>query len=324
MSLPATRPRKLIVHGPAVELECAVPALHRELGRLLSVFAVSEWPAGFVPAVGVVRPYDEVEVVRRLPATARALHKPGDLMELYEEDERFWIIDDRWGMCEINVLRGQWRSWIVPRGKLDPVRTVEMAVLWPMAQVLRAKGINLLPAASVSRDGWGLLLISPFGLEPELTTLLNAGFRVVGQRWTAIREDDGRLAMLHVPGQVQRYGSPQLRALTGDAGLWIDLSQRPGSSQHHAFCDSVLVMSAGRRPRAHLRELTTLDATNRLRRAWPIAELHPSGRRGQLPRKLAEHCRCCELQLSRDPRDMLALLNSLRYAPRVTRASAVA
>ena len=104
----------------------------------------------------------------------------------------------------------------------------------------------------------------------------------------------------------------------------MDLTERVGATQHHAFCQAVLVMAAGRRPRAHLREVRAADAVNVLRRVWPIVELHPTRRRGQLPVKLAEQCRCCEIQLSRDPRDMLTLLNSLRYAPRLRDATAVA
>ena len=36
--------------------------------------------------------------------------------------------------------------------------------------------------------GAGLLLISSFGLAPELEQLIRAGFQVIGQRWTALRE----------------------------------------------------------------------------------------------------------------------------------------
>ncbi len=57
------------------------------------------------------------------------------------------------------------------------------------------------------------------------------------------------------------------------------------------------------------------DALNTLRRAWPLPELHPNRRQGQLPAKLARHCRCAEAHLSRDPRDLVTILDSLRANP---------
>lgn len=311
MSISSPRPRRLALYGPAVELECLVPELEEPVAQMLGSFSVSEWPSGFGVTRGSLRPYDESEVVRRLPSAARPLHRAGELTELYEHEERFWIIDDRWGMAEINVLRGQWRSWVLPNCRLDPVRLMDTAVLWPLAQLLKNKGVHLLPAMAVARGNLAVLLICPFPLEPELTALLGGIYNVIGQRWTAVREEDGRIALLHLPGKVQRSVKPRLRA-KGEQG-WVDVTvQRPLQVQRHAFCDVVLVADAGRRPRAHLRQMMPVDAANLLRRSWPMSELHPHRRRGQLPLRLAQLCRCYQLQLSRDPRDLFALLESIR------------
>jgi hypothetical protein len=226
-------------------------------------------------------------------------------------------------MVEVNFLRGSWRSWVLPRPQLDPVRVAEMAVLWPAAQLLRPRGLYLLPAASAVRNGWAFLLLCPFGLEPELTALARSGYKIIGQRWTAVREEEGRLALLHLPGVVERGLAPRLGGATSVGAPWVDLNgQFLGSTQNHAFCDAVLVADAGRRAHTALTELGPADALHLLRQAWPIVELHPHRRHSPLPLKLSQQCRCAELQLSRGPTELLHLLDSFRYAPR--RASQVA
>jgi hypothetical protein len=307
--------RKLAVHGPVIELECAVPAIDQAIEALLGCFVVPGWPEGFCPVVGSIRPYDTAEVTRCISPTARHLARAGDLMDIYEEGERYWLVDDRWGLAEINLLRNQWRSWIVPELKIDAIRAAEFAILWPLAQLIRRRGVHLIPAASAVRDGFAALVLCPFGIEPELSAMISAGYRVIGQRWTALREEDGRVALLHMPGRVERWVMPRLRSTASESSGWLDLmDEHDAAWQNHAFCDAVLIAEAGRRPKAHLREVAAAESSHVLRRIWPMVELHPTGRQSQIAARLAQTCRCGELQLSRNPKDLLALLNTLRYS----------
>jgi hypothetical protein len=74
----------------------------------------------------------------------------------------------------------------------------------------------------------------------------------------------------------------------------------------------VLVASAGRRPRAHINEIAPTDAPLALRRAWPIAELHPQWRRGGIGLHVGKKCRCASIQLSSRGEDILPLLDVMR------------
>ncbi|MDB5304168.1 MAG: hypothetical protein JWM97_1717 [Phycisphaerales bacterium] len=312
-SPPSTR-LKLALHGPAVVLDNAVPALDAAVDSLLSPFSVPGWPEGFIPAAGVVRPFDQAEVLRCLSPTARHLTRTPEMMDVYEEAERFWIADDRWGMAEINLLRAQWRSWIIPRPRLDPFRIVEAAVLWPLAQLLRSRGVHLLPATSAVRDGFAFLLICPFSPEPELAALTTEGYKIIGRRWTALREEDGRLALLHLPGCAPAPVAPRLHLTIHARPNWKDPApDSAGPWQNHAFCDAVLIAEAGRRPSATLKETDPTNAANLLRQAWPILELHPARKPSPLPARLAQSCTCHELQLSRNPKDLPPLLEILRH-----------
>ena len=319
---PAPARRRLAVHGPAVEIDCTVAAVSAEIDRVLGPFDVGGWPDGFSAVAGSVRAYDTAQVVRHVSPTARALPRSQDMAELFEEGERFWLVDERWGMVEINFLKGSWRSWVLPRPQFDAVRCAEMAVLWPMAQLLRPRGLYLLPAASAVRNGWAFLLLCPFGLEPDLAALARAGYKIIGQRWTAVREEDGRLALLHLPGRVERGATPRLRAAgefepNADTNLnWRDVTaQFPGSVQNHAFCDAVLVADAGRRAHAALQPLESADALHLLRQSWPIVELHPHRRHSPLPLKLSQQCAAAEVQLSRHAGELLQLLEGFRQSP---------
>ena len=310
---PQVKSDKYSLHGCALELSCDVPALFEQIEHLLGEFRVTGSPEGVFPVAGFVRRYCEKDVLKRLSQTARRVVRTGDLLELYEDGERFWLIDDRWGITEMNLLKGQWRSWVLNNPTIDPVRCAEMAVLWPMAQLLRARGLSLIPAASVALGSRAMLILSPFGLEPELGALIRGGYRVIGQSWTAIREADGKIELLHMPGHVERPVPPGLRLASGEpAPTWVDLvGSHVGAERQQGFCEAVFVVEPGRRPLAGVRPVDPVKSLHLLRSSWPIIELHPSRRHGQLPARLAQHCATYQLRLSREPRDLLKMLANL-------------
>jgi len=123
--------RKLAIHGPVVELDCSVPFLDESLDVFLGEFAVNGWPKAFVPTTGMVHHYEESQVLSRLPAAARHINRIHDSMDIYEEGDRYWLVDDRWGMSEIDISRNQFRSWIVPQPSLDAFRVAELSVTFP-------------------------------------------------------------------------------------------------------------------------------------------------------------------------------------------------
>ena len=291
--------------------------LDPSIGRLLGCYGVSDLFDESTITRGSILPYVGADVARRLPPDAIPIHGPGDLTEFYVQDERAWIFDERWGMSEVNALKGQWKSWILPQPRLDAVRLTELAVLRPLAMLLKNRGIHLLPAASFARDQFAVLAISPFGLERELSALLASRYRIIGQRWTALREENGRLALLGMPGVVQ-----QRPAGTSRAGEWIDLTaSNPLSSQPHAICSAVVIIDAGRRPRASINPWSIEDASTVLKLAWPLPELHPSRRRAQFAPRVAQLCPCYRVQLSHEPREWLSLLESLRSATPMRKAA---
>jgi hypothetical protein len=289
-----------------------VRSISAQLEHALGEFRVPAWPAGAVPVTGTLWPYEQSHVLRHMSQAARRVANNGDLMELYEEDERFWLVDDRWGIAEMNLLKGQWRSWILPNAQMDTVRCVQMAVLWPMAQLLRARGLYVVPSASVSLAGKTFLILSPFGIEAELSALIRGGYRVIGQSWTAIREESGRFLLLHLPGHIERSVPPGMRMSAEPVQTWVDLmAENINAEQRQGWCDAILVVDTGRRPQASLRPLDRVRAVQVLRSAWPIFELHPNRRHGQLPARLAQKVPCYQLHLSRQPKDLLKMLATM-------------
>ena len=150
-----------------------------------------------------------------------------------------------------------------------------------------------------------------------MTALLRSGFRIVGQRWTALRDEDGRVTMLHLPGRVERHRSPRVRSVARDPnGQWIDLeSEFCGSAVTHGNCTHVLLIEPGRRPTPMLRQIPRSNALPALRRAWPIVELHPHRVNGQFPTKLSRRCDVFAARLSQRPQDLLDLLDAARGVP---------
>jgi hypothetical protein len=283
-----------------------VAPIHQFLGE----FAVDALPEGFCATTGSIRPFEETEVCRHLSASAKSISSDDPWLELYAEGERFWLVDERWGICEMNLLRQHWRSWILPQPQADSIRTIEGAVLWPLAQLLRARGQYLIPAASVTRGGRGMLLIG--AVEPELTRLVRAGYRLIGQKWTLLREEDGRIDMLRVGGVVERQGSRSRQARLFNAAQWVDLEgEYLGSAQNHAFCDDVILIEGRRSQHWEWSHLTSQKAAAALRCSWPIVDLRPTRRSSLFASRLAERCRCVRAHLSRNPTDFLDLLADL-------------
>lgn len=301
---------RFCLHGAAVELTCAVPDLRREIRAIFGAFALQEADP-HSPCVGTVVPYDQEEVVRRVSASAHLVARTAEMAEVYRDGHRFWLVDDRWGLCELNLLKNTWRSWVIPAPELDPFRCMEMAVIWPLAHLLRGRGLHLTPAVSVVYQGSGTLLIGPFGLEPELIAMRDAGYRLIGQRWTVLRDAENEVLLLNVPGGVERSDVPRRPTNSAKEGRWIDLTEgRADASAERAPCQKILVVKHGRRPNAHLRETDATATAKLLRRTWPIPELYPQRKVAPLASRLAQVARCWDVQLSRNPQDLLGILRA--------------
>ena len=309
---------RLNVHGLAVTLRCSMPGIRQMAADLFAPLIDEEWPENFQCIDGTVDAYDADVVARRLSPRAERITVFSDSAELWRDGERCWLLDDAWGLCEINLLKRSWRSWVLPRNALDPLRAVEQAILWPMSQVLMSRGLSLLPAASIVHRGRGSLLLSAFSLEPELSTLLGAGHGVIGQRWTAVRQEEGRPLLLQMPGRVERSPIPQLRAKAQSLaciepmrGEWVDVTENAGSSFRYSWCDSILLIEPGRRAAAKMTALSGASATAALRRAWPMPDVGHTGRHAMFATRVAQRCSIFQIELSRDPQALLRLLEQM-------------
>lgn len=307
---------KLCLHGLVVELNLGLRLIRKWAQHLFEPFLVNDQPDGLVPIEGVVRPYEQDDVMRHISPTAQRVPQVDPWLELYREDERFWLVDERWGICEVNFLKCQFRSWVLPRPTVDGLRCTEGAVLWPLAQLLRQRGLHLVPALSITRDGWGAMMIVPFSIEPELQHLLRNRYQIIGQRWTALREEDGRILMLRMPGVVERTCAPRLRdRCRWEAPEWVDLATAlPDATRNYAFCNAVLVAEPGRRAVADMEPLPQLEAHELLRTTWPLIDVHPSRRSSALPATLSRQCKVAQVQLSRSADDLLSMLDRLQRA----------
>jgi hypothetical protein len=303
-------------------------------------------------AAGAIAPFDFDLATVRIPSVLRRWEHRGDeLITLFQRGEHFWMLDERWGLCEMDLLRGTWRSWVLPRPRVNSMRCAELAALWPLAQLLRGRGMHLVPAASVRRGNWGALLLCPYALEPELTLLVRHGYQLVGQRWTAIVERAGPPVLLRMPGWVERpegrrRGVDQARGRSlgrrrdawlgempplGPAGRLglpeqvecVDLAGDASMSQGHtahppasAACDAVVIVQPGRTTEARCRDLQPADAAAEIRRAWPIPDLHPARITSPLPARLAGTSQCARVHLGRDPASLVRVLDELQGAAR--------
>ena len=73
--------------------------------------------------IDLSQPFDGAQVQRHLSTAAvRFPCSAGPTADLFYDPvdaERFWLVDDRWGIAELNLLRGRWRAWVLPRPGVD-------------------------------------------------------------------------------------------------------------------------------------------------------------------------------------------------------------
>ncbi len=298
------------LHGFELSISLQVPGLTTRTDEFLDEFATSPITTGKPAGAslhGIIRPFDQQDVLRHVSPTARRITPEDDLMELFAEGDRAWRIDERWGICEMNVLKGQWRSWVLPCSLADETEIVEQAILWPLAQVLAPRGLCLIPAASVARDGQGVLILSKYSIASELDALARAGYGIVGQSWTALREEKGRIVMLRIPGASNRadFSHPLTRS-----------SAFRGVVRQRAECDSILIVAAGRRSVASVQPIDGAIALAELRRAWPMPDLHSHRRPSKILSGLAHQSSLFDVQLARNATDILPLIESVRAPAR--------
>jgi hypothetical protein len=293
------------VYGPAVTLTNSCRQLDEPIELFLGGFALKGDSPGPAEIHGQIRPFDLTDATRSLSAAAGGRRRCHDLLEIYSLAERHWIVDQRWGMCELDLLKHRWRSWVLPHPLADGVRLAEEAALHPMAQLLRLRGVDLVPAISIERAGWGALVIAPYPISAPIARIVRAGYRVIGQRWTALVRHNGNVLLRRVGGAMES-STPH--------GGWIDLTAgNPWACAELARCDAVLAIAGGRRSRSQGRVVAPDQAQAFLRHVWPIRQLPPDRPSLQHPAAaLAGQCVCLSLQLSRHEDQFLQLVEFAR------------
>jgi hypothetical protein len=304
---------QLGLHGLSLQIRCSLPALNRDIERQFASFGRKHLPAGSPITTGFIGPYDSTQVLRHVSPNAVALTGIGFGREAYQDGECIWMIDDRCGLCEINFIKGQWRSWILEPALADMRRCIDSGILWPMAQLLRIKGLHLIPAVSVAADNFAALILCPFGILPELSALAANGWRIISQRWSALRSVNDQVSLLHIPGGIEAAQWPRRPQNSFVQADCFDLhAVYPESLLQQAKCDAVIVVSSGRRPQASANGLSRWEAGEVIRRAWPIAELHPRKRGGVMAGELGKTCQCVEARLSPRGEDVLDILQAVK------------
>ncbi len=291
--------------GVPLQVHSAVPSLDQSLLRWLSGFGPPAKTPVATNAIQVyIYPFVPQQVLRALSPQARPIASDAADGDIYQDGERFWRVDERWGLGEIHLLKRTAQSWILPHTKIDAMQCASRAILHPLFHLLRGRGLHCLPAATLSRGGWTVLLIGKLDMEPEIRAALRAGYRLLGASWSTLSlQADGR-PLVHLTH------SPMVNA----RGQWIDWGQEFGTPAGDlaACCDAVALIAPSRRSRPRWWALPAGQRTATLRRDWPIRELHPHKRSGQIAANLAAHCLIAQAELSSDPHAFLSLMDQWR------------
>ncbi len=296
--------RRFRVHGVPVDLTCSVGAMTPHVERVMGPFAVPNLTLGSVPR-GTIRPYVLDEVIPTLSESARPVASSA-IGSLYRDGRRYWLV-----RRDVRHRRGPLRPELLAelgpgRGGRRPDAAHRESSALADGAASAAHGVHLIPAASVACGDAGILLLSRYSIERELSYLAASGGRIIGQRWTALRVEDGRVRLLHFPGMVQRSRQP--RRYTASASAfhpfqWADLhEEHPASRQDEARCAGVLIVEASGRDSVTIRELPPEVAPGRLRRVWPLASLEAGSKATSIASVLGNTARWRRCSCPANPR----------------------
>jgi hypothetical protein len=311
------------LHGHLVGLRVEHPLLRPTAAAILKRLAEPDPP--FKPAVsGQILPYDLDSVSRHLSNGATPV-LPGEagyhpLSELYAtpERDRWWLVDERWGLCEVDLVRGTWRAFVVPEPSLTIGRLFESTMWWPAAQLLRHHGLHLLPATALERtDGrrrGGVLVLANADLSRERAAWTQRGATVLGRYWSALRiEGDGRATLLPMPAMIDEQPTAPLRATVSKHN--VPIVSRP---TRPCPLNDVLIAQTPRVHRPSISPLATRDAERLLGGIWPIA--HCGKTKNTMPEFLSRSITTYKLRLDRRGTGLSDLL--LGPAPRPMKRAA--
>jgi hypothetical protein len=307
------------VYGATAAVCNWCPELHESIQIFLRPFVQRRNQPVGRESCGQIRRFDLAEVTRSLADAGESQRRCDPLVSIYSHNEQHWILDDRWGVCEIDLLRHRWRSWVLPQTLLDPMQLAEAAVLQPMAHLLRLSGVELIPAVALERSGWATLIIAPYPIPTQISRAVRAGYRVIGQRWVALVRRTDRVVLRHLPGAMEAPAGGGKSI--GRRLQWIDITaNNPWATAQTAWCDAVAVISPGRCSRSRARILLPAEVQSHIRHAWPVSTLgfdKPSLR--HTASILSRRCLCVSMQLSRHEDEFLNLIESMRKrtAPKV-------
>src|SRR5207249_2570834 len=126
----------------------------------------------------------------------------------------------------------------------------------------------------------------------EIDVLSGAGFKLVAQQWTALRQEQGRISALRFVDGV--YPPREFCRTFTD----------------RAIVNCVLLIARGRRAAASARVLSPNEALAAIRNHWPMLQLHPQ-REYDLVGSLATSCRIIRCEFSRCPSEVHGILRVL-------------
>lgn len=272
--------------GVGINLRLAEPATRAIAGDVLkSLSPVVHGRSATI--TGAILPYDAGEVARRVSSDAKLLQSgdsgfdQGAEVFAMPDGSRFWWINELWGLCEIDLIKRRFISFVLDRPRLGGIELMESAVYVPLSHLLQPHGVHLIPAVSLAQRGRGVLVLTPFALDNAIRAMADFGVGVLGQRWTCVARDpqSGQWQLRYVPGRTLCPVSPARRTV-GDAaslGLRYDASS-PLMRRQPASCELVLSLDLMRGKSTSAKPVPKLEAGNLLRERWPISDLRAPGK----------------------------------------------
>ena len=328
------------IHGVLLRVESELPALAMGVADLLQRFPVASPENGNAlrvsyrsEATGLGPTLRDLSPAGRELVFSSAWDNAFDLtgqfgigLDIYRHDRHLFFDYHRHGRLLIDTTKGILDGYLAESIDLHPAPLASFFFLLPLSGLLASRGLHMIHAAALERNGRGVLIpgMSGSGKTTSCVSLIRAGYRCLSDDKPFLRENGGGIELLAFPERIDvtdrtisffpelRGASPELLKTGYRKKHFLPEALYAASTVELARAAVVLFPHISGEPKSRLEKLPKVRALETLLpHGLVVLDYELSRRQFELLTRLVEDTECYQLYFGNDVLELPSLVDSL-------------